>query len=96
MTLKYPEWEKPFYIEADASALGVAAVLSQINEKTRLLRLICYHSTALGLAQRNYSAGIHRTEMVSVSKAGFSTSGSREIFQWGNVVLLQNFSDYIH
>ena len=43
VTLKYPEWEKPFYIEADASALGVAAVLSQVYERTQVLRPICYH-----------------------------------------------------
>ena len=31
-------------------------VLSQADERTQVLRPICYHSTALGLAQRNYSA----------------------------------------
>ena len=32
-------------------------VLSQADERTQVLRPICYHSTVLGLAQRNYSAG---------------------------------------
>ena len=57
VTLKYPEWEAPFFIEADASACGVAAVLSQMDDQTRRLRPISYHSTALGIAQKNYSAG---------------------------------------
>ena len=72
VTLKYPEWEKPFYIEADASALGVAAVLSQMDERTRVLRPS--HSTGVSpkeLQRRpvgGVGVGIRRTEMVSLSK----------------------------
>ena len=55
--LAFPEWEKEFYIEADASSHGIAAVLSQMDSESGLLRPVCYFSSALSLAQKNYSAG---------------------------------------
>ena len=40
--LAFPAWSDAFYIEADASASGVAAVLSQKDATTGKLRPICY------------------------------------------------------
>ena len=55
--LAFPAWDKGIYIEADASAEGVAAVLSQRDDRTDQLRPISFFSSALSSAQKNYSAG---------------------------------------
>ena len=49
--------ENGIYVETDASAGGVAAVLSQRDTKTGRLRPISYFSSSLSSSQRNYSAG---------------------------------------
>ena len=54
--MAYPNWGKEFYVEADGSAQGVAAVLSQMDEHTRKLRPIAYFSSSLNPTQRNYCA----------------------------------------
>ena len=54
--MAYPDWGKEFCVEADGSAQGVAAVLSQMDEHTRNLRPIAYFSSSLNPTQRNYSA----------------------------------------
>ena len=55
--LAFPKWGEELYIESDASRKGVAAVLSQKEESTGVLRPISYFSSALTPAQANYSAG---------------------------------------
>ena len=55
--LAFPDWERNFTIEADASATGVAAVLSQRDRATGVLHPIDFFSSALSTTQRNYSAG---------------------------------------
>ena len=56
VTLAHPSWNSEFYIEADASLVGIAAVLSQLD-KTGKLRPIQYFSSSLSPSQKNYSAG---------------------------------------
>ena len=46
-----------FTIEADASARGVAAVLSQRDRVDGRLRPVDFFSSSLSAAQENYSAG---------------------------------------
>ena len=55
--LAFPDWNKNFVVEADASSSAVAAVLSQRDESTGHLRPIEYFSSSLTRSQRNYSAG---------------------------------------
>ena len=57
VSLAHPKWNKEFYVEADASSTGVAAILSQLDENTRKLRPIQFFSSALSSSQKNYSAG---------------------------------------
>ena len=57
VTLAFPDWNDVYYVEADASGLGVAAVLSQKDQQTGILRPISYFSSALDDSQKNYSAG---------------------------------------
>ena len=55
--LSHLNWRDEFYIEADASSTGVAALLSQLDENTGKLRPIHLFSSSLSPSQRNYSAG---------------------------------------
>ena len=55
--LKYPTWEDEFYIVADGSRAGVAAVLSQKDSATGKLRHLSYFSSSLSGSQANNSAG---------------------------------------
>ena len=57
VALAFPEWKRPFYVETDASVGGVAAVMSQRDQKTGTLRPISYFSSSLSVSQINYSAG---------------------------------------
>ena len=57
VVLAHPKWDSPFFVEADASSVGVAAVLSQEDPRTGILRPISYFSTTLNGSQRRYSAG---------------------------------------
>ena len=56
VTLADPDWEKEYYIEADESLFGVAAVLSQLDVETGKLRLIQFFSSSLSTSQKNYSS----------------------------------------
>ena len=56
--LALPDWGKNFVVETDASANGIAGVLSQRDESTGQLRPIDYFSSSLSPSQRNYSAGL--------------------------------------
>ena len=55
--LAFPNWERNFTVETDASVRGIAGVLSQKDKHTGQLRPIDYFSSSLSPAQRNYSAG---------------------------------------
>ena len=57
VTLAFPNWERNFTVETDASVRGIAGVLSQKDKRTGQLRPIDYFSSSLSPAQRNYSAG---------------------------------------
>ena len=57
ISLSHPDWKGEFYIEADASSTGVAAVLSQLDGDTGKLRPVQFFSSSLSPSQQNYSAG---------------------------------------
>ena len=51
-----PNWNEPFYIEADACDVSVGGILSQKDELSGALRPIGYYSASLDKHQRNYSS----------------------------------------
>ena len=57
VALSFPTWDKPFYIEADASDVSVAGILSQKDSVHDNLHPISYFSSSMTRTQRNYSAG---------------------------------------
>ena len=56
VTLAYPDWNLPYYVEVDASGSAVGGVLAQKDGESRL-RPISYFSSQLNEAQKRYSAG---------------------------------------
>ena len=54
-TLAFPDWDKDFYLETDASGTAVSAVLLQRDREG--LRPIAYFSSGLTESQKKYSAG---------------------------------------
>lgn len=53
--LAFPKWNKPFWVEVDASGVSVGGVLSQETEEGHR-KPLAYFSSGLTAAQRNYSA----------------------------------------
>ena len=53
--LHFPDLNKPFTLDCDASKVGIAAILSQGAEEGKE-RVVCYASQALTTSERNYSA----------------------------------------
>ncbi|KAJ8360470.1 hypothetical protein SKAU_G00169950 [Synaphobranchus kaupii] len=63
--LAYPDAQRPFIVDTDASNTGVGAVLSQEDEDGE--RVVAYYSQALGKAERNYC--VTRRELLAVVRA---------------------------
>lgn len=63
--LAYPEPERQFILDTDASADGIGAVLSQVFDTEE--RVIAYFSKSLGKAERNYC--VTRKELLAIVKA---------------------------
>ncbi|KAJ8360626.1 hypothetical protein SKAU_G00171510 [Synaphobranchus kaupii] len=63
--LAYPDAQRPFIVDTDASNTGVGAVLSQEDEDGE--RVVAYYSRALGKAERNYC--VTRRELLAVVRA---------------------------
>ena len=63
--LGYPDPQRPYILDTDASAVGVGAVLSQVQEGRE--RVIAYFSKTLSPAERNYC--VTRRELLAVIKA---------------------------
>ena len=53
--LAFPKWNKPFWVEVDASSVSVGGILSQETEDG-IRKPLAYFSSGLTGAQRNYSA----------------------------------------
>ncbi|KAJ8375683.1 hypothetical protein SKAU_G00062630 [Synaphobranchus kaupii] len=64
--LAYPDAQRPFIVDTDASNTGVGAVLSQEDEDGE--RVVAYYSRALGKAERNYC--VTRRELLAVTLEG--------------------------
>ncbi|KAJ8346946.1 hypothetical protein SKAU_G00283470 [Synaphobranchus kaupii] len=65
VVLAYPDAQRPFIVDTDASNTGVGAVLSQEDEDGE--RVVTYYSRALGKAERNYC--VTRRELLAVVRA---------------------------
>ncbi|KAJ8381238.1 hypothetical protein SKAU_G00020160 [Synaphobranchus kaupii] len=63
--LAYPDAQRPFIVDTDASNTGVGAVLSQEDEDGE--RVVAYYSRALRKAKRNYC--VTRRELLAVVRA---------------------------
>ena len=81
ISISFPDWNELFYVETEASALGVAAVLSQLDTGSVKLRPVCYYYSSLNTSQRNYSAGqLEAWALVAaVRKWSVYLKGAREI-----------------
>ena len=68
--LRQPDFNKRFYVQTDASAYGMGAILSQEGEialKTPHLFPIAYYSATFMATERNYD--IYERELLAVIKA---------------------------
>ena len=61
--LAYPDFDRPFILDTDASAVGIGAVLSQIDN-TGQERVVAYGSRVLSKAERQYC--VTRRELLAV------------------------------
>ena len=76
--LQQPNFERKFYLETDASAYGMGAVLKQegkpftspatsLTSKTSLLHPVAYYSATFTLTEHNYN--IYERELLAIIKA---------------------------
>ena len=63
--LSYPDPKLPYILDTDASAVGVGAVLSQVQDEEE--KVVAYFSKTLSPAERNYC--VTRRELLAVVKA---------------------------
>jgi hypothetical protein len=63
--LVYPDFSKQFVLTTDASRVGVAALLSQVQDGIE--RPVCFASRQMNRAEQNYSAS--EAEMLAVTWA---------------------------
>ena len=54
--LRFPDYNRPFVLQTDASKIGLGAVLLQSDPGTKLLHPVMYLSRAISDAQSRYSA----------------------------------------
>ena len=55
ITLAYPQWDRTFFVEVDASKVEVGGVLTQMDRGGKR-KPIAFFSSKLSMTQRNYSA----------------------------------------
>ena len=63
--LTYPDPQKDFILDTDASGTGIGAVLSQIQDGKK--KVIAYYSRVLSKAERNYC--VTRRELLAIKEA---------------------------
>ena len=66
VTLKFPNFSRPFIFDTDASDVGIGAVLFQLN-KVNVEQPVGYYSCSLSKSERKY--GVTRTEMLALFEA---------------------------
>eukprot|EP00833_Pecoramyces_ruminatium_P015969 jgi/Orpsp1_1/1190001/evm.model.d7180000076044.1 len=64
LVLIYPDSEKEFIVETDASDFAIGCVLSQVCDKDNLLYLVAFHSRSLNKAKFNYT--IYDKELLAI------------------------------
>ena len=67
--MAYPDFEKPFILHTDASAVGLGAVLYQKQGEDKLNRVISYASRTLSSAERNYFLHSGKLEFLALKWA---------------------------
>ena len=67
--MAYPDFESPFVLHTDASAVGLGAVLYQKQGEEKLNRVISYASRTLSNAERNYFLHSGKLEFLALKWA---------------------------